>query len=167
MNQRILVTYASKAGSTGEVAAAIGKTLASNGPTVDVLPLDDVSNIQAYQAVVVGSAIRADSWISAATNFVDSHQSTLRQIPTAFFTCCMALYKQSEENRQKALAYMDPISNMVDPVAIGAFAGKMDYRNISFLDRTIVKMIGVPEGDFRNWDAIQAWAGSLQPALGA
>jgi menaquinone-dependent protoporphyrinogen oxidase len=165
MNQRILVTYASKAGSTGEVAAAIGKTLATNGTTVDMLPLDEVANIQDYQTVVVGSAIRAGKWISSAANFVEANQPYLRQIPTAFFTCCMTLYEESEENRQKALAYMDPITNMVEPIAIGAFAGKMDYSKISFLDSTIIKIMGQSEGDFRDWDKIQAWSAALQPKL--
>lgn len=165
MKQRILVTYASKAGSTGEVADAIGETLASNDTVVDVYPIDQVSDLRNYQAVVLGSAIRARKWISSATGFVEAHQSYLSQIPTAIFTCCMTLHEESEENRQKALAYMTPITDMVDPVAMIAFAGKMDYNQISFFDRTLVKMIGVPEGDFRDWEVIRAWATDLQSKL--
>src|SRR5512138_2704511 len=56
MSKKILVTYASKCGSTGEVASAIGKTLAQSGAHVDVLPLKKVTDLSDYQAVFVGSA---------------------------------------------------------------------------------------------------------------
>jgi menaquinone-dependent protoporphyrinogen oxidase len=61
---------------------------------------------------------------------------------------------------------MNPVREIVEPVDIGLFAGKMDYGKISFLERMIVsKIFGVPEGDFRNWEAIQDWANNLRPAL--
>ncbi len=163
MKQRILVAYASKAGSTGEVAAAIGQALAVNGAAVDVYPVEAVPAIQDYQAVIVGSAIRAGKWLATATRFVETHQPTLSQIPTAYFTCCMTLYEETEENRSKALGYMDPVRGMVTPVAVGAFGGKLDYSKLSFLDGMMMKVVGgAPEGDFRPWEAIRAWAGSLQ-----
>jgi menaquinone-dependent protoporphyrinogen oxidase len=166
MNQRILVTYASKAGSTGEVAAAIGKSLATNGTAVDVLPIENVANIHNYQAVVVGSAIRAGKWIASAADFIKTHQSYLSQTPTAYFTCCMTLHEDTEGNQQKALDFMAPACNIVPPVDMAAFAGKMDYSKISFFDRLIItKVFNIPEGDFRNWTAIQAWANKLQPKL--
>ncbi len=165
INQSILVAYASKVGSTGDVALAIGKTLSLNGAFVDVYPIDQVTNIDNYQAVVVGSAIRTGRWIPSATNFVENHKSYLRQVPTAFFTCCMTLHEETEENRQTALDYMTPVSNIVEPVAIGAFAGKMDYTKLSFLDQTIIKLVGVPEGDFRNWEQIKNWTIDTHPAL--
>ncbi len=166
MNRRILVAYASKAGSTGEVAKAIGQTLTVNGVTVDVCPIEAVPNIQDYQAVIVGSAIRAGKWLAVATRFVETHQSTLGRIPTAYFTCCMTLYQDTEETRRKALAFMDPVRSLVTPVAVGAFAGKLDYGKLSFLDGTMMKVMGggAPEGDYRQWEAIRAWVGSLQLA---
>ena len=165
MNQRILVTYASKVGSTGEVAAAIGKTLAANETTVDVYPIDSVPDINAYQAVVIGSAIRRANWLPSATSFVETHHAYLNRIPTAYFTCCMTLHEETAENRRKALGFMDPVREILEPMDIGAFAGKMDYAKLSFLDRTTIKIIGVPEGDFRNWENIQSWANNLRPAL--
>jgi menaquinone-dependent protoporphyrinogen oxidase len=162
MNQRILVAYASKAGSTGEVAAAIGQALTVKGTTVDVYPIEAVPTIQDYQAVIVGSAIRAGKWLSAATRFVETHQSTLSHISTAYFTCCMTLCEETEQNRRKALGYMDPVRSIVTPLAVGAFAGKLDYSKLSFLDGMMMKAHGAPEGDFRQWEAIRTWAGSLQ-----
>jgi menaquinone-dependent protoporphyrinogen oxidase len=59
MNDRILVTYASRGGSTAGVAETIGRTLAESGAQVDVLPMQAVKDLTPYQAVVAGSAIQA------------------------------------------------------------------------------------------------------------
>lgn len=142
MNQRILVAYASVAGSTSEVADAIGQVLAGKGAAVDVCPVKAMLNIQDYQAVIVGSAIRAGEWISEATRFVKTHQPYLSQVPTAYFTCCLTLREENEEKRREALGYMDPVRSMVTPVAVGAFAGKLDYSKLSFLEGMVLKVMG-------------------------
>ena len=42
------------------------------------------------------------------------------------------------------------------------FAGKMDYRRLALAPRLIVKRMKVPEGDFRSWYAVGAWADTLR-----
>jgi menaquinone-dependent protoporphyrinogen oxidase len=74
MTNRILVTYATRAGSTVEVAAAIGETLRGSGFSVDVKPVKEKPSVEGYQAVVVGSAIRLGSWLPEAVNFVKNNQ---------------------------------------------------------------------------------------------
>jgi len=66
MLNKILVTYASRTGSTAGVTKAIGKTLSENGLTVDVLPVQDVKDLESYRAVVAGSAIQAAKWLPEA-----------------------------------------------------------------------------------------------------
>lgn len=63
MNDRILVTYASRTGSTVGVAEAIGRTLAEGGAQVDVLPMQDVTDLALYRAVIAGSAIQNKQWL--------------------------------------------------------------------------------------------------------
>ena len=63
MTNKILVTYATCTGSTVGVAEAIGKTLAEQGLIVDVLPMQAVKDLSAYQAVVAGSAIQDKRWL--------------------------------------------------------------------------------------------------------
>ncbi|HSB02176.1 MAG TPA: flavodoxin domain-containing protein, partial [Anaerolineales bacterium] len=82
ISKKILVAYASKCGSTGEVAGAIGKTLAQTGARVDVLPLKKVTNLSDYQAVFVGSAIRMAKWLPEAADFVSENRATLQRVPT-------------------------------------------------------------------------------------
>jgi menaquinone-dependent protoporphyrinogen oxidase len=161
MEKKVLVTYASKYGSTGGVADAIGKELCSKDAATDVALIKNASNISSYQGVVIGSAIYMGKWMSEAIDFVRENREILRQVPVAYFLVCMTLAQPTEKNRAEVLSYMDPILKAVpeiNPVAIGTFAGALDYNNLSWLKKKILKSKGTPEGDFRDWNAIRTWA---------
>jgi len=165
MKKKVLVAYASRAGSTGGVAEAIAKTLCENGASVDVRLAKDVSDVSAYQAVVVGSAIYMGQWMGEAVEFVEKNRAALGQRPTAYFCVCSTLREDTPENRRTVTAYLDGVRAKVQPVSEGLFAGALDYSKQSFLYRMIVKAMKASEGDWRNWDAIRAWSKELVPAL--
>jgi menaquinone-dependent protoporphyrinogen oxidase len=170
MNQKILVAYATKLGSTAEVAQVIGGELRKPGTAVDVLEISQVDSLDAYQSVVVGSAIRVGKWLPEAVKFVKHHRDVLSRIPVAYFVVCMTLSEDTPENRKKVLAYLDPVRQQVPevrPVDIGLFAGKIDMKELSLPLRFVVKMVKSPVGDFRNWDAVRSWAQQIHPALEA
>ncbi len=161
MEKRVLVAYASKYGSTGGVADAIGKELCGKGVSVDVALIKNARNIESYQGVIIGSAIYMGKWMSEATDFVKKNRGILSRVPVAYFLVCMTLSQPTEENRAEVLAYLDPILKDVPeikPTGIGTFAGAMDYSNLSWIYKKILKSKKTPEGDFRDWDAIRAWA---------
>jgi menaquinone-dependent protoporphyrinogen oxidase len=161
MEKKVLVTYASKYGSTGGVADAIGKELCNREVTTDVALIRNASNIGSYQGVVIGSAIYMSKWMSEAIDFVKENKEILCKVPVAYFLVCITLSQPTETNRAKVLSYMDPILKTVPeirPVGIGTFAGALDYSNLSWLNKTVLKSKGAPEGDFRDWNAIRTWA---------
>ena len=161
MKNRILIAYASRCGSTGGVAEAIGQTLCETGATVDIRLMGNANDLSPYQAVIVGSAIRMGRWLPEAVDFVKRHQDTLGRVPTAYFVVCLRMKDDSAENRRKVLAYLDPVRKQapqINPVDIGLFAGALDYKKLSLAYSLILKVMGAPEGDFRNWEAIRAWA---------
>jgi menaquinone-dependent protoporphyrinogen oxidase len=165
MSNRILVTYATRAGSTIEVAAAIGETLSGNGIMVDVRPVKERPSVQDYQAVVIGSAIRMGNWLPEAVNFVKDNQAPLSRVPTAFFSVHMLNRGEDEVSRQARQAYTAVVRQILTPVDEAFFSGKMDYNRLSFLDRTIAKAVekqtNSRPGDFRDWERIRAWAQAL------
>jgi menaquinone-dependent protoporphyrinogen oxidase len=162
MNGKILVAYASVCGSTAEIAREITRVLADRGETVDLLQARDVKALDAYQTVVLGSAIRMGKWRSEAVDFVTRFQPVLGQKSTAFFTVCLTLQEDTPENRKKVSAYLNPVRSLVKPGKEGFFAGKIDYSRLSFIDGVIMRnMIKAPEGDFRKWDLIRAWAAGV------
>jgi menaquinone-dependent protoporphyrinogen oxidase len=166
MTGKVLVTYATRAGSTAEVAQAIAEVLRarSEGENVDVAPVKEVKDLSPYRAVIVGSAIRMGSWLPEAVEFVTKNQAALDKVPTAFFLVSGYLKDDTPEMRAKVSAFLDPVRAMVKPGKEGLFAGKMDYSKITFLDRLIAKMVKSVEGDWRNWDQIRAWAADAVPA---
>ena len=164
MGTKILFAYASKAGSTAETAEAIGKELGSAGAEVDVLPIGKVKDLESYQAVVVGGAVRAGSWLGKG--FVEKNKVLLSKVPVAYFLVCMTLCEDTPRKRAEAEKYLKPVCEIVKPIDEGHFAGKMDYSKLGFLARFVVKnMVKTPEGDFRNWDLISQWAKDLYPKI--
>ena len=167
MSSSILVVYGTWAGSTAEVADAVGRTLADEtGARVDVKPVESVQSLSGYSAVVIGSAIRAGKVKPEVRTFVTGHASELRGLPVAFFVVCMTMKEDTPENRRTVEAYLDPLREKINLVDTGLFAGKMDYAQLGFFARTAVKhFVKVPEGDFRDWNAIKDWSRKLVPKL--
>ena len=171
MSNKILVTYASRLGSTAGVAEAIGKTLLDNGAEVEVRRMEDVTDLSPYSAVVAGSAVRGKQWLPEAMQFMQKHQASLRQKPFAAFLVCMTLaMKDGEKYRPHVATWLDPVSTLAKPVSKGLFAGVLDIGKIeSFSHRLKFRlsvMFGVwKEGDHRDWNAIREWAASLSPLL--
>lgn len=160
---KVLVAYASKCGSTGEVAQAIGETLCAHGATVDVRRIEEVGDATDYDAFVVGSAIRMGSWLPQAKKFVETNAALLRAAPTAFFTVHMLNLDDSEESKAARAAYVAPVHAILEPQAEAFFAGKLELSKMSFLDRMISKMMKAKDEDRRDWHAIAAWAAQLLP----
>jgi len=159
------VTYATRAGSTFEVAEQVAEVLRAAGATVDVKPVPAVHEVKGYDAVIVGSAIRMGHWLPEAVAFVQAHRETLSHIPTAYFLVSGLLRDDTPGMRRKVLAFLDPVRTILEPTSIGLFAGKMDYSKMDSLDRSIAEAVSSSEGDWRNWEAIRGWAHDLQTRL--
>ena len=172
--KKVLVAYASYCGTTGGVAETIGQVLCDRGAAVDVRLVKNMDDLNSYQAVIIGSAIRSASWWPEAINFVKENKKRLSRIPVVYFLTCLALYKDTEGSRRVARSYMEPVLKAVPdvkPMDMGFFAGVLDYSKLNLMYRTVMKYKmkkqGVPEGDFRDWSAIRAWAENLcSPLLG-
>jgi len=179
----VLVAYASKCGSTGEVAEAIGKEICEAGAAADVRLLKDVDDLSYYTAVIVGGAIRNFKWLSEASKFVEEHEQALSQLPVAYFMTCLqivpgqpALSKKGkppqdesdEQKRKRVLSYLDPVlknSPQVKPEDIGIFAGALDFAKLKGAEKVMMNSLGFVEGDFRDFEAIKAWAKEIAPRL--
>lgn len=168
IQNRALIAYASRCGSTGGVADAIGQMLCVTGTSIDVRLVGKVHDLSPYQTVIVGSAIRRGRWLPEALDFVKKHRDVLREVPTAFFVVCLTMKDDTLENRSKALSCLDPVRKetpQIQPVDIGLFAGVVDFGKLSFVSKSILKAKGISEGDFRNWSAIRTWATEIRPTL--
>ena len=171
MPNKILVTYATCTGSTAGVAEVIGETLSEGGALVDVLPMQEVTDLSSYQAVVAGSAIQDKRWLPEAVQFIKTHQVELSRKPFAAFLVCMTLVMRNGENYRPFVAeFLAPVRTLVKPVSEGLFAGTLEISKVPTLrDRLMFRssvLFGVwKECDHRDWKAIHAWADSIRPKL--
>ncbi len=107
MPKRVLVAYETNAGSTEEVARAIGETLASDSAEAEVCRLGDVKNVAAYDAAVIGAPMIV-GWHRKAVKFVRRHRDALSRIPVAYFMTALSLTDDKTEDLEGIYIYKDP-----------------------------------------------------------
>lgn len=166
MKKRVLISYASRCGSTGGVAEAMGQVLCGMGASADIRLVANVNDLSPYHAVIVGSAIRRGKWLPEAVGFVKDNQDMLGRLPIAYFVVCLTMRDNTAENRSKVMAYLDPVRKeapKIQPVAVGLFPGAVNFGKLSFVDTMMLKAKGVSEGDYRDWPAVKAWASAVGP----
>lgn len=192
---RILVTYATMAGSTVEVAKAVGDEIAKSGLQVDVLPLSEVGDVQTYAGVVLGGPMIM-GWHRGALRFLKKNRAAFKRIPLAVFVTAMSLTRTDEtsvdgvpvcvdeklpkppqnegrlnfrERYARLANYLRPILGAVrpaKPVSIGVFGGRLEYGRLKWWAVLFVMLIvQAPAGDRRNWDAIREWSAGLPAAM--
>jgi menaquinone-dependent protoporphyrinogen oxidase len=168
MQNKILVTYATFAGSTFEVAEFIAQTLRTTNTHVDVLPMEKVTDLTPYHAVVAGSAVRAGKFHPQTIKFLKSQQEALDHVPVAYFVVCLTMMEDTEDNRATVTAYVEALHKevpLIEPVDVGLFGGALNYSKLAFPLKWMFKLAKAHEGDYRDWDAIRTWAIALQPKL--
>lgn len=168
MAKKILVAYATRVGSTIEIAEAIAAVLQEWGVEVEVRSTHERLDIEHYDGVVLGSAIRMGHLLPEAVEFLQKNRQYLKTIPVAYFTACITMTEDTEENRETVLHYFDPIMQAVPevrPISIGLFAGEIDTHKLGMVPRIAIKMIHAPIGDYRNWAKIRSWASVIAPQL--
>ncbi len=168
MENRMLVAYASKYGSTAEIAEYIGQVLRNMGIEVDVRNVNAVNDISQYENIIIGSATRMNKLLSEAVKFATKNESNLRRMKTAYFIVGVTMKQNTPENREKVKGFLEPLCRIREPVSIGLFAGKIDYSKVGFSWKVMAKLDKsglMEEGDFRNWDTISKWANEIAPAL--
>ena len=158
----VLLAYATRFGSTQEVAETVAASLREAGLKVDLQLMKEVESLDQYEVVVLGAAIYNTKWHADAHQFLAKHQAALTQRPVAIFTLgplssSAAAMRNSRRQLDKELAKYP----WLKPVALEIFAGKYDPSKpgLGFFERLL------PARDHRDWAAIRAWANALPAQL--
>lgn len=161
----ILVAYASKHGATEGIAQAIAERLGERGRQAEARNVEEIEDLGDPEAVVLGSAIYAGSWIKDAASFAERHRDELAAKPVWLFSSGpLGTEEEDEEQQPRQLA---DLQAQLSPRDHRVFFGALDREKLGFAERMIVKAVKAPDGDFRDWDAIRAWADDIAAELGA
>jgi len=164
MTERVLIAYASRFGSTAEVAEAMGQAICGKVGMVDVLPVQKAKDVSGYDLIILGGAARMGKILPETVRFAKKNSQALQSRPVAYFCSGMAMKEDTEEKRAEMTGYLDRLCAIAKPVSLGLFGGNVDPKRMKGLFKLMFK--NVTEGpmapnDARNWDDIRDWAASL------
>ena len=156
---RILVVSASKHAATTEIADVIVQELQSLGHAVRHEPAES-ADVGDAEAVVLGSAVYMSRWLGQARDFAERHAAALAALPTWLFSVGLAGAEADEP------AAVEPrLTAAVDPVGATTFAGRIDPALLSLRERSVTRLVGAPQGDQRDWDAVRGFARRVDAEL--
>jgi menaquinone-dependent protoporphyrinogen oxidase len=156
---RVLVTAASRHGATHEIAEAIAARRARRGFEAEARPAEELTTLDGYDAYVIGSAVYIGRWLDRARELVE-HSESLASRPVWLFS-------------SGPLGPPENLKPEGDPVGVEAlveaggavehrvFAGRLDRKLLSLPEKALVVAVRAPEGDFRDWQAIDTFADEI------
>jgi menaquinone-dependent protoporphyrinogen oxidase len=172
MDNKILLAYASRYGSTEEVAQTIASTLRESGLALDVEPMQSVHNLEAYTAIILGAPLYIGKWHQEAHRFLIRFRDALMLRPVAIFALGPISVDETEMQGSRAQLEND-LANYpwLKPVALEMFIGRYDPTKLSASHRLLAMLPAsplhdIPVSDHRDWEAIRAWTNSLPASLG-
>ena len=153
MTASILVAYATRYGSTQEVAETVATTLRESGIEVDLQPLRQVHTIDKYQAIVIGAPLYMFHWYKDALNFLTKFHTILTARPVAIFA--LGPFHADEKEFQGAREQLDKELEKfpwLSPAAIEIFGGKFDPEKLTFPHNLVPALKKMPASDIRELD---------------
>lgn len=164
---KVLVAYATHLGSTQGIAARIAETLKGEGMGVRLEAVENVDMIAAeFDAFVIGSAVHVGHWLKPATEFVDRNRAMLGRKPVWLFSSgpvgdkAVAMPQPDPKELDHFRAFLTPRDHIV---FAGAFDRTASNAKGGRLERAVNRLF--PEGDYRDWPQIEAWARSIADQL--
>ena len=158
----VLVGYATRNGSTQEVAETVAATLRDGGLEVDVQPMRNVKTLAGYRLLVLGAPLYMFHWHKDALGFLSKHRDALKVLPVAIFA--LGPFHDEEKEWQGVRAQLEKELEKFPwftPVAHEVFGGKFDPAKLRFPLNLVPAMKKMPASDVRDWTAIRAWARDL------
>lgn len=162
---RVLVAYASKRGSTVEIAEAVAAELRRSGLAVSCEPAEEVGGLDSYDAVVLGSAVYMKRWRGDAKHFLRKHRKPLAEMPFWVFSSGPAGDPADDDP-----AWTEP-ARIVDKVEeLGArghvvFGGRLPEEPHGMIEKAMVEGVPPEYRDRRDWDEICSWSRDIAEEL--
>jgi menaquinone-dependent protoporphyrinogen oxidase len=160
IEMRVLVTAASRHRGTLEIAEAIASGLSDRGIVSVAVPVERVTTLDGYRAVVLGSGVYAGRWLGEARHFAQVHASELCVMPVWLFSSG-PLGPVDHPIPPGTPADVPVLMRLTRALRHRTFGGRIEMRSLHFAERAAARVIHAPEGDSRDWDAVDGFAGEI------
>ena len=155
---RVLVVVASRHGATRGIAEVLRDELAQRGCDAVLAAAADAPPPEAFDVVVLGSAVYVGRWMEEAKRYAERHRDTLRARPVYLFSSGpLGDPPKPDEDPADAAALRD----LTGAREHATFAGKLDRAGLSLAEKAMARLVKAPEGDYRAWNVIRAWAAGI------
>lgn len=167
----VVVVYASRYGSTKGIAEFIAGRLRGHGIDTEARSVDSRPDPGQYDAVVLGSAVYLGRWMKEAAEFAERNREALVARPVWLFSSGPLTLKDGMTVDDPDVVPQDiaTLREAIHPRDHRVFFGALDPSKLGFAQRAMRKLPAaravLPEGDFRDWDLIGAWADGIAAAL--
>jgi menaquinone-dependent protoporphyrinogen oxidase len=164
----VLVTWASKHGATSDIAAALARDLQecaagrAGGVVACAVPVQQRPDPTGFDAVVLGSAVYVGRWREEARHYAAEYTAALRRRPVWLFSSGPIGHPPFPSGEPYDT---EPLSHTLAARGHRVFPGRLDTRLLTFGERAMVTAMRAPEGDSRDWAAIELWAEEIAVAL--
>lgn len=159
---RILISVASRYGATAEIADAVGERLRMHGHEVTLVAPDAVVDLSHVDAAVLASGVYMGRWLRPARAMVKRMGPQLRQLPV-WLLSSGPVGDNSEASPEPV--DLRKLIDRTQPRAHVVLPGRLDRENLRMRDKAVVGALRVPDGDFRDWDAVRAFADAIDEEL--
>lgn len=167
--KKALVVFATRTGSTREIAEAIARRLEQLGWQAVTANARDVKTAAGFDLVVAGTAGRMGRIYPEIVRFARRHAREFGNAKTAFFYSGGFMSSDTPENRQKAMGALAPLLQVLQPDLTGLFGGIWDPARLTGIWKFTLGKSKSPEmapADHRDWQAIDAWADEVAALAG-
>ena len=155
---KFLLTTSSRHGSTDEIGAAIAKELRAAGIDVDQAHPEDVTTVEGYDAFILGSAVYMTKWTPEAIAFTERFRDELAAHPVWAFSVGLSGLPKGEIADPNRIG---PVLLLIEPEDHVTFPGRFAPTELSLRERSIARLGGASEGDFRDWDSVRQWGRAI------
>lgn len=175
VRMNVLVAYATRHGATAGIAERVTSGLTEAGHPATALPVEEVESLDGYDAVVLGGAAYLFHWLRPATGFAHRHRKALAQMPVWLFSSGPLGTDTVDDKGRDVLESTRPkewdeLVELLRPRGEQVFFGAYDPEAppvglAERLTRHVPAGEGMPAGDFRDWEAIDAWTAQVAAEL--
>lgn len=143
MKQKIGIIYSSVDGQTKKISEKLIANFNEKQIETEIYSIENFNDdLSGFHTLIIGASIRYGTHNWQILEFISKNKKYLNEIKTAFFSVNLVARKE-DKNSAKTNPYLIKFLKKTNwnPDFLEVFAGKLDYKSYSLIDRIMIKLI--------------------------